>query len=306
MIGLFFDRRGYVTAFTLVTSLALITSVFLSINTGKYFYEQNSVETAADSIAISLATWESRGLNAIAILNYGMSRSVHLIRVVLLLWVSSIGLALSGNPSLFFHLSKKAPAVIRKLWDSGVKFSNMAKKIKKAVPPLMLACLSRLLKYYNINGFLYPSIPAPGRRSDAVLRLCLEDGEPLTITGIMGELRGKARSHRPKSRFKRFFFKRLTRIFFSQVRFLFALKGEIIPQVTERDFHEKQVVYFVGYSGSRAPLLGTIFNEKYRNYAVSCAKPYGGTSFKAAWKSRRVKPESKTVQMLTKRIQHGQ
>lgn len=305
MIGLFLNKRGYITGFTLIVSLLLISSVFLSINTGKYYFEQNHIENAADSIALSLATWESRGLNVIAMLNYGMERSIRYIRIVLMLWVASIGVALYGNPSLFFHLSRKAPGIIQKLWNAGVKFSKMAKRVKNAIPLLLLSCFRKLLKYYGIHGFIYPSLPFSEKKNDVALRLHLKDGEPLSIIQILHEAKGKARSYKPKNRFKRFFYKVLTRIFFSSIRFLFNLKGEIIPQVMEEDFHEKQMIYFFGYSGRRKPFLNNIFQEKYRNYAVSCAKPDGGTSYDARWKSRRIKPKSDTTKIFGKGVPYG-
>jgi hypothetical protein len=300
MVGIFFNKRGYITVFTLITSLALITSVFLSINTGKYFFEQNFTDTATDSIALSLATWESRGLNSIAILNYGMTRSVYYIRVVLMLWASSIGVALAGHPALFYHLCKRAPGVIRKLWASGVKFSEMAKRIKIAVPLLVVGCYRELLKYYRINGLIYPSLPVPANKGDAVLRLYLKDGKPLSIAGIVREAKGEARSHKPKNRFKRILYRLLTRIFFSQVRFIFGLKGEIVPQVKEPYFDEKQVICFYGYSVKRRPFLDTIFDHDYRNFALSCAKPFGGTLYRATWKSKLVAAESKMAKKLRK------
>ncbi len=291
MIPKLCGNKGTVLILFAVTSLAVITAVGLSIDTGAYLYDRSYTEEGSDAISLSLATVEARGLNTIAYLNVGMVEAVANIRRILLVWAASLGAAISGHPAYFFTLTRKAPEAIRRLWALGVTYSKTARSVRDRLPPILLAYLGYLLNYYKLSGTALASFPELGKKPSA-LSLLLKDGEPLTLTGIIQEAKSTANSHRSRNFFKKKFARMLRKLFFHTLKKVLRLRGSIIPQVLMSNFQERQRVIFTGTHGKRKPFFIQIFEREYSNVAYSAAQPFGGTAKKGTWRSRLIEVEN--------------
>lgn len=82
MRGLHRDEGGQSIVFVALTLLFVVLFVFMVINTGDITTKKMRSITAADSVAVSGATWMARGYNTVAMINVAMSQILAIIILI--------------------------------------------------------------------------------------------------------------------------------------------------------------------------------------------------------------------------------
>jgi len=280
------DKKGAVLPLCAVTAIALVTAVGFAVNMGAYFYDRSYTENSGDAIALSLSTVEARGMNAVAFLNEGMFTAVGHIRTILVAWIASIGVALSGHIAPFLRLTRRAPGTIRKLWAEGVTLSKVARKIRKTYPGILHGYTISLMRYYSVKGVVTQQRRKVKNGKTHTLSLEVKDGKPLELLSIVREAKGSMRVKRPRNPFKRHLFKFLMRNFSGALKKALRLKGKIIPQVVKESSSSGETIIFLGSHGTKETYFRSLFPYSYKNVTRGTALVTGGSYRRATWTSR--------------------
>ncbi len=272
--------RGQAVALFLITAVLLLSLIFSAV----YLSHQGVLKITAankiDSIAISAATWEARGLNLIAALNEGVYECIRLIRWVCAIWaVLAIAAATGYGAALFSAYSDYAEDIIRNLWDRATELSEWAERVKDMTPSLVIAETATLSMKLKVSGILMPANPGGSHDAKETLELHLKKGEKIGISEALApilDLLGSGIGGAVKSILNPIL-----------AGILGASQEPIQLLIPEDDFEKRQFIRYSGYreaDGLSLPFLGPLGR---RRYAFStCAQPYGGGCTEMTWKSR--------------------
>lgn len=280
-------ERGQV-ALVLVTTVAVILSLVLaSVRFSHLASERVAVANAVDSIALSAATWEARGLNVISALNDGILQCLGAIRAVCAVWAALAIAAVFGAWPAFAAYTRQAPRIIRSYWQCARQFSEWSEAVRKAVPYIVIAETADLAKKNGVVGVLTPSNPAGRHDAETTLELHVAPGPALSLADALGPLsrvRKTVRRHKAIAKA----FDRVVGALDAAVSSILAdAKGPVRMLVPEEDLPRRQFVRFAGgrpAEGLPAPMADWI--GKVRFASESIAQPYGGGAAVMTWRSR--------------------
>jgi hypothetical protein len=279
-------NRGQAAALFLVTAVLLLSLVFSAVYLSHQGVLKVTSSNRVDSIAISAATWEARGLNLIAALNDGVYQCIRLIRWICAIWaVLAIASASGYGAALFSAYSDYAQDIIRNLWNRARELSDWAEEVKDMTPCLVLAETAALSSKLRVAGILAPANAGGSHDAAGTLELHLKHGTAIglsealsPILDILGSGVGKA-------------VKAILNPILAGL-----LGGSIEPirlLVPEDDFERCQYVRFSGYGEAEGLPLPFLGPQGRRRYPFStAAQPFGGGSTEMTWRSRIFEPEA--------------
>jgi hypothetical protein len=276
-------------AVLLLTVLTAILSVaFMTVYISHLGAEKVASSNAVDSIALSAATWEARGLNMIAALNEGIEQCFRLIRWTAVLWAVMAISALTGiGLSAFLKYSRQAARVIRSSWNTARRFAEWAERIKEAIPYFVLAETVRLSRKLQVNGVLYPFDPKGPHDHERTLELHLTRSAPLTLADAISPINNVKQKIRKWKWAKKIAGKVVGIIDSSLRSILGATPGPIYMLVPEIDLPVRQKVRFTGFKKvSSIPVIYFPPASKNRFLFETSAEPYGGSATEMSWRSR--------------------
>jgi hypothetical protein len=280
-------NRGQAAALFLVTAVVLLSLVFSAV----YLSHQGVLKTASadriDSLAISAATWEARGLNLIAALNDGVLQCFRLIRWICAVWAALAVLAATGyGAAIFSAYSNYARRFVRNLWERARDLAGWADKVREATPGLVLAETASLAEKLKVVGALSPCNPEGTHDAEGTLELHLKQGEPMGLADAMLPILTALGSGLGKA---------VRAILNPIVEGLLGASGEPIRLlVPEDDFDKAQSVRFTGFAEEEGLSLPFVPPAGRRRYVFSSfACPYGGGSTSMTWKSRLFEKEDR-------------
>ncbi len=273
-------NHGQAVSLFLVTAVLLMSLIYSAV----YLSHQGVLKITAinkiDSVAISAATWEARGLNLIAALNEGVYECIRLIRWICAIWaVLAIASATGYGAAIFSAYSDYAEDIIRNVWERATELADWAERVKEMTPSLVLAETAALSAKLGVTGVLTPTNPVGSHDSEGTLELHLKKGKKIGISEALApilDLLGSGIGGAVKSILNPIL-----------AGILGASQEPIRLLIPEDDFDRRQVVRFSGYreaEGLSVPFIGPLGR---RRYAFSTtAQPYGGGSTEMTWKSR--------------------
>lgn len=278
-------NRGQAAALFLVTAVLLLSLVFSSV----YISHQGILKIASankvDSIALSAATWEARGLNLIAALNDGVHQCIKLIRWIAAIWaVLAIAAATGYGAALFSAYSDYAEEMIRNVWNRARELAEWADKVKEATPSLVLAETVSLSRKLEVVGLLSPCNPKGRHDAPDTLELHLKKGKAIGLSEALSpilDLLGSDVGDAVKAVLNPIL-----------AGLLGASQEPIRLLEPEDDFVERQFIRFSGYrdeKGLDLPFIGQIGRRRYP--FTTLAQPYGGGCTAMTWQSRLFKKE---------------
>jgi hypothetical protein len=273
-------NKGQAAALFLVTAVLVLSLVFSAI----YISHQGVLKIASankiDSVALSAATWEARGLNLIAALNDGVYQCIRLIRWICAIWaVLAVAAATGYGAALFSAYSDYAEEIIRNLWNRATELAEWAEKVKEATPSLVLADAVSLSLKMNVVGMLTPGNPKGAHDGKNTLELHLKKGKPIGLSEALSpilDLLGSGIGDAVKAILNPIL-----------AGLLGASQEPIRLLVPEDDFDKRQFVRFSGYrdeDGLDLPFIGPAGRRRYPFSTYAC--PYGGGSTSMTWQSR--------------------
>ena len=296
MIGFFYrpavhaaaGNHGQATTLLVVVSGTLLAVVFTGVALHHYYLGRQAAADAIDSIALSAATWEARGLNLIAALNDGAMQCIRVIRWTCVIWgVLAVSAAFGVGVPAFLAFTRQARRIVPGYWDTAHLLVDWSGKIRKAVPFLLLAETASLAKKGNVTGVLYPLNPHGPHDGKGTLELHVAPGPPLHLAEAIAPATG-ALDRLKKTRILKGAMKTVVAALDSALRGILGVtKGPIRMLTPEPDFRERQWVRFTGYmerSVLPIPFLGEGGSRRFPSTAD--AEPYGGTSTEMTWNSR--------------------
>ena len=296
MIGLFARQalhaaagnRGQATALLVVVAGTLTAVVFAGMGIHHYHLGRQASADAIDSIALSAATWEARGLNLVAALNDGAVQCIRVIRWTCAVWgVLAVSASFGAGVPAFLAFTRQARRIIPGYWDTAHLLVSWSEKVRKAVPYLVLAETASLARKHNVTGILYPWNPRGPHDGKGILELHVAPGPPLHLAEAIAPATGTL-ARLKKIRILKGAVKTVVAVLDASLRgFLGRTKGPIRMLAPEPDFRERQWVRFTGYmerSVLPVPFLGEGGSRRFPSTAD--AEPYGGTSTEMTWKSR--------------------
>jgi hypothetical protein len=281
-------NRGQATTLFVVVAGTLISVVFVGMGIHHYHLGRQASADAIDSIALSAATWEARGLNLVAALNDGAVQCIRVIRWTCAIWgVLAVSAAFGVGVPAFLAFTRQARRIVPAYWDTAHQLVSWSGKIRKAIPYLVLSETVSLAKQRNVTGVLYPLNPRGPHDGKGTLELHVAPGPPLylaeaivPVTGALGRLK--------KTRILKGAVKTVVAALDAALRGILGVtKGPIRMLAPEPDFRQRQWVRFTGYmerSVLPIPFLGEDGSRRFPSTAD--AEPYGGTSTEMTWKSR--------------------
>ena len=296
MIGLFYRQavhattgnRGQATTLFVVVSGTLLAAVFAGAALHHYHLGRQAAADAIDSIALSAATWEARGLNLIASLNDGATQCMRIIRWTTAIWaVLAVSAAFGAGVPGFVAYTRQARRIVSGYWDTAHLLVSWSMKIRNAVPYLVLAETASLARKRNITGVLYPWNPRGPHDGKDTLELHVSPGPPVHLVEAMAPITA-ALARLKKVRILKKAAKTVVSALDAAIREIVGnTKGPIRMLGPDTDFGERQRVRFTGYL-SRAALPVPILGESgvRRFPSIAEAEPYGGKPSEATWKSR--------------------
>jgi hypothetical protein len=283
-------RSGQAALLLVVTLTAAASLVFAAVYLSHLGGEKVAAADAVDSLALSAATWEARGLNVIAALNDGIRQCFGLIRLTSAVWAGLALAALTGaGLPAFLDYTRTAVRLIKGYWRTARQLAEWSERVKKAVPGLVLSETVELARKTKVAGSLWPANPHGGHDGKDTLELHLTHGSPAHLMDNMGpvvQARNVIAVLAVKSKTAAFILGVLNGAFAS------ILSGNSEPirmLVPESDFEERQHVRFTGTRKSDPlpiPLLGMSGGEPLPHEAW--AEPYGGGATSMTWRSRLV------------------
>lgn len=280
-------ERGQ-AALLLVTTVAVILSlIFATVRFCHLGSEKVGIANAVDSIALSAATWEARGLNIIATLNNGILQCLGAIRWICAIWAALAISALFGGWPAFAAYSKRAPRLIRSYWKCARQFSEWADTIRKAVPYLVIAETATLSRKQGIVGSLYPFNPAGRHDAETTLELHVKPGPPLTLADAFGPL-SRVRNYSHKKKWIAKILRRVLGVLDGATSSLLRNSGGPVRLlVPEDDFPRRQKIRFAGgKTAETLPVPMADWIGKVRFASEATAEPHGGDAAAMTWKSR--------------------
>ncbi|HEX9205035.1 MAG TPA: hypothetical protein VF853_03825 [Candidatus Deferrimicrobiaceae bacterium] len=296
MIGLFFRQavhatagnRGQATTLFVVVSGTLLAVVFAGAALHHYHLGRQAAAEAIDSIALSAATWEARGLNLIAALNDGAIQCMRVIRWTTAIWaVLAISAAFGAGVPAFLAYTRQARRIISGYWDTAHLLVTWSGKIRSAVPYLVLAETASLSRKRNVTGTLYPWNPRGPHDGKETLELHVSPGPPVSLVEAMAPVTA-AIDRLKKVRILKGVAKTVVAALDAAIRGILGnAKGPIRMLAPEPDFRERQRVRFTGFLSRAAlpvPILGESGVRRFPSTAE--AEPYGGKQAEMTWKSR--------------------
>jgi len=177
------DEGGQSLAFVALVLLVLVAFMAVVVNVGHQVNTKIEIQNAADSAAVSGASWLARGYNLVAGLNQGMVTVVGAIIVIIATWVllticvgiPIIGEACSTPWSIYNY---KATDTIKTLWKVARGMANLQDDIVKYFPPVAEVEVYRITRMNKPGalGIPYPFNPAGNPENPATLTLHLERG----------------------------------------------------------------------------------------------------------------------------------
>jgi len=281
-------NRGQATTLLVVVSGTLLAVVFTGMALHHYSLGRQAAADAIDSIALSAATWEARGMNLIAALNDGAWQCIRVIRWTCAVWgVLAVSAAFGVGVPAFLAFTRQARRIIPGYWDTAHLLVSWSGKIRKVIPYLVLSETVSLARKLNVTGVLYPLNPRGAHDGKGTLQLHVAPGPPLhlaeaiaPVTGALGRLK--------KIRVLKGAAKTVVAALDGALRGILGVtKGPIRMLAPEPDFRERQWVRFTGYQERSAlpvPFLGEGGSRRFPS--TSDAEPYGGTSTEMTWGSR--------------------
>ena len=281
-------NHGQATTLLVVVSGTLLAVVFTDVALHHYYLGRQAAADAIDSIALSAATWEARGLNLIAALNDGAMQCIRVIRWTCVIWgVLAVSAAFGVGVPAFLAFTRQARRIVPGYWDTAHLLVDWSGKIRKAVPFLLLAETASLAKKSNVTGVLYPLNPRGPHDGKGTLELHVAPGPPLHLAEAIAPVTG-ALDRLKKTRILKGAIKTVVAALDAALRGILGVtKGPIRMLSPEPDFRERQWVRFTGYmerSVLPIPFLGEGGSRRFPSTAD--AEPYGGTSTEMTWNSR--------------------
>jgi hypothetical protein len=286
-------NTGQATALFLTTISTILVLVFSTIYGAHLNLEKVSSSNSVDSIALSAATWEARGLNLVASLNDGILQCFRAIRGICVVWAALAVAACFGGMTAFVEYSRRAPKMIRSYWNCAKQLEGWTQEVKKITPYLVLAETASLSRKLNVTGVLSPSDPRGVHDGENTLELHLKEGPPLFLADALSPISGIP-GRIGKWKWARKIARAVTSVIDSSLRSILGACGSPIRMLEpENDFLRRQKVRFTGYkSVSPPPVLYLNLNKKHHFVMESFAEPYGGGIVEMIWKSRLTeKPE---------------
>jgi hypothetical protein len=281
-------NAGQATALFLTTVSAILVLVFSTIYTAHLNLEKVAYSNSVDSIALSAATWEARGLNLIASLNDGILQCFRAIRGICVVWAAlAVAACFGAGMTAFIAYSQRAPKMIRSYWNCAKQLEGWAQEVKTNTPYLVLAETASLSRKLNVTGMLSPVDPRGLHDGENTLELHLKQGPPLVLADALGPISGIP-GRIGKWKWAKKIAGAVTSVIDSAVRSILGADGSPIRMLEpEEDFPRRQKVRFTGYkSVSPLPVPYLNRNDKHRFLMESFAEPYGGGMVEMTWKSR--------------------
>lgn len=288
------ETKGQALPLVLITLATLIAMAYATVYVCHLGAEKVRAVDRVDAIALSAATWEARGLNVISGLNDGILQCLKLITWVASIWAAlAIAAAFGLGIPAFTTFSNKAPKLIKNYWDTARRLSEMAEKVRRAIPFIVLAETASLMRSSNVAGALYPINPNGTHDEHNTLELHLKKSAPISIISSLGPITkiiNTLRKLRKKHKGAKFI-----------LGILEPLVGKILTGaeniqmlVQEDDFEKRQFVTFTGSYYSKAlPIPVRQWSESKTFGFISYAEPYGGSPTAMNWRSRLI--ENKDV-----------
>jgi hypothetical protein len=282
--------RGQATVLLLTTVSVLLALTFSTIRVQHLGTEKVAVANAVDAVALSAATWEARGLNIIAALNDGILQCLRLIRSTCIVWAALAVAACFGATGPFLEYSRRAPKIIRNLWDCATQLAKWSEQVKEATPLLVLREAASLSRRTGVTGVLFPFNPRGAHDARDTLELHLTHGPPLTLADAISPITAV-----PAKIGKWKWAKKLARMV---TRTLGAALGTLSSGTTqpirmlvpEEDLPRRQRVRFAGgKTPSSLPISYPAPGRSALPLADSAtAEVYGGGAAEMGWRSRLV------------------
>jgi hypothetical protein len=283
-------NRGQAATLLVVVTAALLSTVLVGIALHHYHLGRQAAADALDSIALSAATWEARGLNLIAALNDGAAQCIRVIRWTCVVWgVLAVSAAFGAGLPAFLSYTREARRIISGYWDTAHLLVSWSGKIRDAVPYLVLAEAASLAKQQNVKGVLYPWNPRGPHDGKDTLELHVSPGPPVSLADAVAPVTDTL-NRLKKYRLLRGAAKTVSAALDGALRgILGTAMGPIRMLVPEADLPQRQWVRFAGYLERPAlpvPFLGLGGAGRFPGSAES--EPYGGSSMEMTWRSRLV------------------
>jgi hypothetical protein len=281
-------ERGQATTLLLVVSGTLLSVVFAGMAIHHHQLGRQAAADAIDSIALSAATWEARGLNIISALNEGVGQCIRVIRWTSATWAAlAVSAALGAGIPGFLAFTREARRIVSGCWDTAHLLVSWSAKVREAVPYLVLAETASLARKRNVTGALMPWNPRGPRDGKETLELHLSPGPPIHLAEAVAPVAG-ALDKLKKVRILEGPAKTVVAALDVALRGILGNpKGPIRMLAPEPDFPERQRVRFTGFLSRPAlpiPILGESGTRRFPSTAQ--AEPYGGNSTEMTWKSR--------------------
>jgi len=281
------DRKGQATILLLTTVSALLAIGLTAIQLQHLGTETIAVANRVDAIALSAATWEARGLNVIAALNDGILQILRLIRWTCVVWASLAVSACFGAVGPFIEYSRRAPKILRNLWNCALRLSEWSVQVKEALPYLVLQETMSLSGLYDLKGALFPFNPRGTHDGNNTLELHVSPGPPISFADAISPI---TRIPRKIAKWK--WAKRIVRMVTSTIDralrgILGSMPGSIRMLSPEDDLPRRQKVRFAGGrfpSPLPVPLLPHPKTVPLTDVAVG--EVYGGGATEMTWRSR--------------------
>lgn len=279
--------RGQALPLVLVTLATLITMAYATVYVCHLGAEKVRAVDRIDAIALSAATWEARGLNIISGLNDGILQCLKLITWIASIWAAlAIAAAFGVGIPAFTAFSNQAPKLIKNYWNTARRLSEMAEKVRKAIPFIVIAETASLMRSSNVVGTIEPFNTSGTHDGQNTLELHLKKSPPVNlasslgpITKMINKLRKLSKTHKTA--------KFVLGILDSLVGRILAGAGNIQMLVPEDDFEKSQFVVFTGsYNSNELPIPVRQWSEGKKFVFRSYAEPYGGSPTAMNWRSR--------------------
>ena len=281
-------NRGQAMALFLVVAGTLLSVVFVSIALNHVYIGRVASANAVDSIALSAATWEARGLNLIAALNDGVTQCLRVIRSTCAVWATlAVAAAFGVGVPAFLSFTRQARRLVSGYWDTAHLLVSWSEKIRKITPYLVLGEATSLARKRNVTGAIYPWNPKGPHDGKNTLELHLAPGPPIHLSEAVAPVTG-ALNRLKNIRFLGGAAKAVIAALDAALRVVLGnTKGPIRLLVPEKDFRERQRVGYAGFLSHPSlpiPFLNLAGTGRFPSSAE--AEPYGGGPTEMTWKSR--------------------
>lgn len=289
-------NAGQATLLVAIVVTAILSLVYATVYISHLGAAKVASANASDAVALSVATWEARGLNLIAAMNDGILQCFRVIRWTCVIWAALAVAACSGyGMPVFAAYSRRAIKMIRSYWRVARELADWSEKVKKAVPALALAEAVALSKTLKVTGLLDPFDPRGRHDGQNTLELHVAPGPPLYLIDALGPI-AQIPARIKKWKWAAKVVRQITAVIDGAIRTIIGGDGRPIRMlVPESDFLKRQKVRFAGYTSSTPlPIPDRDWSRQRRFFFQSFAEPYGGSATEMTWTSRLTeKPEAK-------------